>query len=76
MQFQATDITPSSSTAILAQSDNPTACFTSRVLNIWIIDNSASDHIMENKYILHDLSSPLSFATVILANGTPSVLRV
>ena len=33
-QFQATQITPSSSTVTLAQSNNPTACFTFKAHNI------------------------------------------
>ena len=71
-QFQATQITPSSSSATFAQSGNPTVGFTSRTPDTSIIDTGESDHITGNKVILHSLSSPLSLPTVTLANDIAS----
>ena len=71
-KFQATQITPSLSTATLAHSGNPNVCFTSRAPDTWIIDTGASNHIMGNKKYSDELPSLLSLPTVILANGTTS----
>lgn len=56
----------------MGQLGNHIACFTSRVLNIWIINTGASNHMTRNKYVLHDLFSTLSLPTITLENGTAS----
>ena len=61
--------------ATLAQTGNPISCLTSSTSHTWIINSGATDHMTENRGIMSSFTLALSSKSVVLANGSYTLVQ-